>query len=100
MIARRKVLRVFVSIGEVSSGRLKEFVWLHVNEQMKEDAHLRRIQGCGCLVDDALEGANARLALFLAAGLLGLVLLLLAVELGLALLFNARLGFPPYAMLA
>lgn len=39
-----------------------------------------------CVVDDALEGGKSCLALLVAAGLLGLVLLLLAFPLGLALL--------------
>ncbi|WP_254062328.1 hypothetical protein [Acidobacterium sp. S8] len=38
------------------------------------------------LFDDALKGRNSRLALFVAAAFLGLVLLLLTLELGLPLL--------------
>ena len=43
------------------------------------------------MVDDALEGDNPRLALFVTAGLLGLVLFLFALELPLALFLAALL---------
>ena len=65
-----------------------------MHKQAQEDTELCGAERGWCLVDDPFEGGEPYLALFVVAGLLSLLLLLLAFPLGLALLLLALLlGF-------